>query len=67
MLAGAEGIVVNGDAILLVAARDLKARGMLTGDLVVATTMSNMGLEADLKRSNIPCCAHPWVTATSSK
>ena len=53
MLAGAEGIVVNGDAILLVAARDLKARGMLTGDLVVATTMSNMGLEAALKRSNI--------------
>ena len=53
MLAGAEGIVVNGDAILLVAARDLKARGMLTGDVVVATTMSNMGLEAALKRSNI--------------
>ncbi len=53
MLAGAEGRVVNGDAILLVAARDLKARGLLTGDLVVATTMSNMGLEAALKRSGI--------------
>jgi phosphoglucosamine mutase len=35
------------------AARDLKARGLLTGDLVVATTMSNMGLEAALKRSGI--------------
>ena len=35
------------------AARDLKARGMLTGDLVVATTMSNMGLEAALKRCGI--------------
>jgi phosphoglucosamine mutase len=35
------------------AARDLKERGMLTGDLVVATTMSNMGLEAALKRSGI--------------
>ncbi|HEU5457854.1 MAG TPA: phosphoglucosamine mutase, partial [Terracidiphilus sp.] len=46
MLAGAHNNVVNGDAILLMAARDLKARGMLTGDVVVATTMSNMGLEA---------------------
>ncbi len=53
MLAGAKGNVINGDAILLMAARDLKARGLLTGDLVVATTMSNMGLEAALKRSGI--------------
>jgi phosphoglucosamine mutase len=35
------------------AARDLQARGLLTGNLVVATTMSNMGLEAALKRSGI--------------
>jgi phosphoglucosamine mutase len=53
MLSGANNNVINGDAILLVAARDLKARGLLTGDLVVATTMSNMGLEAALKRSGI--------------
>ena len=53
MLAGAKNNVINGDAILLMAARDLKARGMLTGDLVVATTMSNMGLEAAFKRSGI--------------
>jgi phosphoglucosamine mutase len=53
MLAGSRGNVVNGDAILLMAGRDLKARGLLTGDLVVATTMSNMGLEAALKRSGI--------------
>jgi len=53
MLAGAGGNVINGDAILLMAARDLKQRGLLTGDLVVATTMSNMGLEAALKRSGI--------------
>ena len=53
MLAGAHNNVINGDAILLVAARDLKARGLLTHDLVVATTMSNMGLEAALKRSGI--------------
>jgi phosphoglucosamine mutase len=53
MLAGAHNNVINGDAILLMAACDLKARGLLTGDLVVATTMSNMGLEAALKRSGI--------------
>ena len=53
MLAGASGNVINGDAILLIAARDLQARGLLTGDLVVATTMSNMGLEIALKRNGI--------------
>jgi phosphoglucosamine mutase len=53
MLAGPRGNVINGDAILLMTARDLKNRGLLTGDIVVATTMSNMGLEAALKRSGI--------------
>ncbi len=53
MMAGSKNNVLNGDAILLAAARDLKARGLLTGNLVVATTMSNMGLEAALKRSGI--------------
>jgi phosphoglucosamine mutase len=53
MMAGSHKNVLNGDAILLAVARDLKARGILKGDLVVATTMSNMGLEAALKRSGI--------------
>jgi phosphoglucosamine mutase len=53
MVAGSRNNVLNGDAILLAAARDLQTRGLLTGDLVVATTMSNMGLEAALKRSGI--------------
>jgi phosphoglucosamine mutase len=53
MLAGDHNNVINGDAILLMAARDLKSRSLLTGNLVVATTMSNMGLEAALKRSGI--------------
>ena len=59
MLAGARNNVINGDAILLMAARDLKARGLLTGNLVVATTMSNMGLEAALKRSGIQMLRAP--------
>jgi phosphoglucosamine mutase len=53
LLAGAHDNVIDGDAILLMAARDLQARGLLTGSMVVATTMSNMGLEAALKRSGI--------------
>jgi phosphoglucosamine mutase len=47
------GHVVNGDAVLLAAARDLHAQGKLKGDTVVSTTMSNMGLEIALKNSGI--------------
>jgi phosphoglucosamine mutase len=47
------GRVVNGDGVLLVAARDMQARGKLEGNSVVATTMSNMGLEIALKKSAI--------------
>ncbi|MDP9263813.1 MAG: phosphoglucosamine mutase, partial [Acidobacteriota bacterium] len=53
LFADAQGNVVNGDAVLLLTARDMKARGALPGDTVVATTMSNMGLEAALQRSGI--------------
>jgi phosphoglucosamine mutase len=53
LFADERGNVVNGDAVLLLAARDLAARGLLAGATVVATTMSNMGLEAALKRSGI--------------
>jgi len=53
LFADHEGNVVNGDAVVLLAARDLQARGLLAGDVVVTTTMSNMGLEAALKRSGI--------------
>jgi phosphoglucosamine mutase len=53
LFADENGRVVNGDAVLLLAARDLQMRGLLANDTVVATTMSNMGLEAALKRSGI--------------
>ncbi len=49
----ASGRVVNGDAVLLAAARDLHAHGKLKNDTVVSTTMSNMGLEIALKKSGI--------------
>jgi phosphoglucosamine mutase len=53
LFADANGNVVNGDAVLLLAARDMKKRGMLQRSLVVATTMSNMGLEAALRQDGI--------------
>jgi phosphoglucosamine mutase len=47
------GRVINGDGVLLLTARDLQARGKLSGSTVVATTMSNMGVEIALKKSGI--------------
>ena len=47
------GKIVNGDGVLLAAARHLKAQNKLTGDRVVATSMSNLGLERVLARENI--------------
>ena len=54
LFADAHGRVVNGDGVMLVAARDMKAKAELAGDLVVATTMSNMGLEAALALQRHP-------------
>jgi len=59
LFADERGSVVNGDAVMLACARDLHARGELAGDLVVATTMSNMGLEAAFKRSGIAMLRAP--------
>ncbi len=53
LFADEHGHVVNGDAVMLACARDLQARGLLHADTVVATTMSNMGLEAAFGRSGI--------------
>jgi phosphoglucosamine mutase len=53
LFSDANGRVVNGDAVLLLAAREMQARGVLANATVVATTMSNMGLELALKRSGI--------------
>jgi phosphoglucosamine mutase len=53
------GITFDGDAVLLLAARDLQSRGLLPNPTIVATTMSNMGLEAALKRSGITMLRAP--------
>ena len=59
LFSDAGGQVVNGDAVLLLAARDMKTHVRLHNDMVVATTMSNMGLEAALKRSGISMLRAP--------
>ncbi len=53
LFADAQGRVVNGDTVLLIAARQMQSGGSLANDTVVATTMSNMGLELALKRSGM--------------
>src|SRR5687767_6885195 len=45
----AAGSVVNGDAVMLMCARQMKAEGRLKGNAVVATVMSNIGLEIALR------------------
>ncbi|HUN89875.1 MAG TPA: hypothetical protein VMU28_13840, partial [Terriglobales bacterium] len=59
LFADKRGNVINGDAILLLAARDMKARGKLKNDTVIATTMSNMGLEIALRNSGIKMLRAP--------
>jgi phosphoglucosamine mutase len=47
------GQIVDGDAVLLMCARQLKAEGRLKGNAIVATVMSNIGLEIGLRESGI--------------
>jgi phosphoglucosamine mutase len=49
----ASGKIVDGDGVLLAAARALKSEGKLPGDTVVTTVMSNLGLEQALDRAGI--------------
>lgn len=59
LFSDARGKVVNGDAVLLLAGREMQSRGELANNTLVATTMSNMGLEAALKQSGIKMLRAP--------
>lgn len=54
MISGS-GKIIDGDHVLLIAARDMLSSGKLNGDspTVVATVMSNLGLERALASSNV--------------
>ncbi len=59
MLISGDGRLVDGDAMMLIAARRLQAEGRLTGDVVVSTVMSNLGLEKALGRLGITMLRTP--------
>jgi len=47
------GEIVNGDAVLLMCGRQLQREGRLKGHAIVATVMSNIGLEIALRKLGI--------------
>jgi phosphoglucosamine mutase len=53
MLIAPSGRLVDGDAIMLIAARRLQRDGRLTGSTVVSTVMANLGLEKALQKLGI--------------
>lgn len=59
LFVGSSGKVVDGDAVLFLAGSMLKEAGKLSGDLVVATVMSNLGLQKALETRGITMLRTP--------
>ena len=59
ILVDARGRVIDGDAVLLILALAFQRAGRLAGDTVVATVMSNAGLELALRRHGIKLVRTP--------
>jgi phosphoglucosamine mutase len=53
ILIDGDGRVLDGDHVMLMCAKQMKAEGRLRGNAVVATVMSNIGLEIALKKLGI--------------
>lgn len=53
VLVDEQGQVLDGDILLAICARDMKSRGCLRGGGVVATVMSNLGLEKNLEEQGL--------------
>ena len=53
------GTALNGDHIMMILAKDLRERGELPGDTLVATVMSNIGLEKALAECGIALLRAP--------
>jgi phosphoglucosamine mutase len=53
------GKVVDGDAVMFMCALLMKAEGRLKGDAIVATVMSNIGLEIALRNAGIEMVRSP--------
>jgi phosphoglucosamine mutase len=59
MMISPTGRLVDGDAMMLIAARRLQADGDLAGNVVISTVMSNLGLEKALARLGIEMVRTP--------
>jgi phosphoglucosamine mutase len=59
LLVASSGKVIDGDAIMLIAARRLQQDGHLPGNVVVSTVMSNLGLEKALERIGVSMIRTP--------
>ena len=59
LLVDHRGEVVDGDAIMLICAQHMRRQGELKGNTVVATVMSNIGLEIALKEAGIDMVRTP--------
>ena len=59
LFVAASGRIVNGDDVLYLAGSSLKSAGKLPGDLVVATVMSNLGLQKALESRGIEMLRTP--------
>ncbi len=53
MFIAPSGRLIDGDACMLIAGRQLKADGHLPGNVIISTVMSNLGLEKALARDGI--------------
>ena len=47
------GDILDGDQVMAICALDMKAKGMLKGDGVVATVMSNLGLDLAMQKAGL--------------
>ena len=59
LMSDEKGRILDGDRMMLLAARKLKDEGALTNDLVVGTVMSNMGFEVALRKAGISLVRAP--------
>ena len=59
LLVDETGAVIDGDKVMAVCATDMKRRGVLNGDTIVATVMSNLGLHEFCRNHglNLVCTA----------
>jgi phosphoglucosamine mutase len=59
LLSDEKGGVVDGDGILAICAHAMRSKGLLARETVVATVMSNLGLELSLRRAGISLIRTP--------